>query len=256
MLKLKSKFLLLHILNHLLAICGLTWAILNSQFVWLAISFFSFLYVGIFGVNIGLHRYFAHRSFKTNRLGHWVLLISSFLPMLGSPMAWGSVHRLHHQTSDTIQDPHSPNQQGAIKSWFTFWPDIEIPLSACRDFLTKAEIVFLNKHYFTLAGIYALALFLLDWRLAVFVYAIPAVGCFHGASAIAVIPHKPLLGNYRSHETTDQSYNSMISWVLSLGEGWHNNHHYRPQNYRHGETWWEIDPSAFIIKHFFELTDK
>ncbi len=252
MLKLKRKFQLLHIVNHLLAIFGLVWAIANSQYLWLTIAFVCFLYVGIFGVNIALHRYFSHRSFETNRFGHWVLLISSFLPMLGSPIAWGGVHRLHHQTSDTAQDPHSPNHQSALSSWFTFWPKIEIPLSACRDFLTKSEIVFLNRHYFSLAVAYALVLFLIDWKLAVFAYAIPAVGCFHGAAAIAVIPHKAILGNYRSHETVDQSYNSFIAGVLSLGEGWHNNHHHRPQNYRHGEKWWELDPSAFIIKHIFK----
>jgi stearoyl-CoA desaturase (delta-9 desaturase) len=86
--------------------------------------------------------------------------------------------------------------------------------------------------------------------------AIPAVGCFHGASVIAVIPHLNTWGSYRNHNSGDSSKNSAIAWIFSLGEGWHNNHHNNPRNYRSGEKWWELDHSAFIIKHFLMIPDK
>jgi stearoyl-CoA desaturase (delta-9 desaturase) len=35
--------------------------------------------------------------------------------------------------------------------------------------------------------------------------------------------------------------------VLSLGEGWHNNHHAFPTSARHGLRWWQFDPSYFLI---------
>ena len=170
--------------------------------------------------------------------------------MLGSPVAWGSIHIYHHMVSDTEKDPHSPKNAGLLGSWFTVWPAIRIPLSVYRHFAKDKNIQFLDSHYFTFVIGYVLLLFAVNPLLVPFVFAIPAVGCFHGAAAIAVIPHCKNLGGYRNHETTDSSHNNFWAWVLSLGEGWHNNHHFDSKNYRHGEKWWELDPSAFIIKHF------
>jgi stearoyl-CoA desaturase (delta-9 desaturase) len=115
---------------------------------------------------------------------------------------------------------------------------------------------FIHRNYFLLVVLYATVLLLIDWKLLVFVMAIPAVGCFHGASVIAVIPHLNTWGSYRNHNSGDSSKNSAIAWIFSLGEGWHNNHHNNPRNYRSGEKWWELDHSAFIIKHFLMIPDK
>lgn len=247
---LRNKFYLLHLVTHSLAAYGIIWALYNHEYRWLLIAFACFLFAGIFGVNIALHRYFSHNSFKTSEAGFWFLLVSSVVPMLGSPAAWGSIHRFHHATSDTEKDPHNPNAIGFVRSWFTIWPQVEMPLSVFRSLVKDRRVYFLDRHYFSIVACYVITLLIIDWKLAAFVFAIPAAGCFHGAAAIATIPHTEGLGGYRNHETSDKSYNSALAGVLSLGEGWHNNHHHAPHKYRHGELWWEIDPSAFIIKHF------
>jgi stearoyl-CoA desaturase (delta-9 desaturase) len=36
--------------------------------------------------------------------------------------------------------------------------------------------------------------------------------------------------------------------IVSLGEGWHNNHHAFPTSARHGLRAWEIDPSWWAIR--------
>lgn len=244
------KFRLLHLFTHTAAILGLAWVFYTGQVGWLWVSLAAFLFAGIVGVNISLHRYFSHKSFRTGPLREWFLLISSFFPMLGSPAAWCSVHIYHHRWSDTEKDPHSPKNAGKFGSWFTIWPEMKIPLSYFRRFFRDKKMRFLHRHYFKLVVAYVVLLALIDPLLVPFLFAIPAVGCFHGAAAVAVLPHIRFPGNYRSHETRDNSYNSVLTWVLSLGEGWHNNHHHRAGNYRHGEKWWEIDPSAFIIKFF------
>lgn len=247
---LKIKFRVLHIIAHSLAAFGIYWAIKSHSFVWLWIAFGCFLYAGIFGVNIALHRYFSHNSFRTGKFGYWLLLMSSVLPLLGSPAAWGSIHRFHHANSDTDVDPHNPKTVGFFRSWFTAWPQTEMPLSIYRSLVKDRRVFFLDRHYFSIVFALTVVLTLIDWRLTVFALAIPAVGCFHGAAAIATIPHIKGLGGYRNHDSDDHSFNSPLAGVLSLGEGWHNNHHFRPGKYRHGEKWWEIDPSAFIIQHF------
>lgn len=47
---------------------------------------------------------------------------------------------------------------------------------------------------------------------------------------------------------TDQSRNNLLIGVLSLGEGWHNNHHAFPSSARHGFRWWQIDVSYYFIR--------
>ena len=36
--------------------------------------------------------------------------------------------------------------------------------------------------------------------------------------------------------------------LLSFGESWHHNHHAFPRSAVHGLRWWEIDPTAWLIR--------
>ena len=81
-------------------------------------------------------------------------------------------------------------------------------------------------------------LLLIDIRLAAALYALPAIGCFHGAQSIGVLPH---LWGYRRYNVNDKSHNNWLASILALGEGWHNNHHHFPSSAKQGFYWWEID---------------
>jgi stearoyl-CoA desaturase (Delta-9 desaturase) len=52
----------------------------------------------------------------------------------------------------------------------------------------------------------------------------------------------------RRFETSDTSRNSWILALLSLGDGWHNNHHFYPGSMRAGFYWWEVDVTGYIIR--------
>jgi stearoyl-CoA desaturase (delta-9 desaturase) len=187
------------------------------------------------------------------------MLLSSIPTSLGSPAMWCSVHRVHHVTSDTDKDPHNP-EYGPIKTWFAFWPKIVIPKRFFIPFLKTPELRFVHNYYFTINFIILVVLLLIDIKLAGFVYALPAIGCFHGAAAIGVLPHltgkaQTIMSGYRRYNVSDLSHNNWLAAVLSLGEGWHNNHHANPGRWWQGETWWEIDPPAFMIKHFFMVKE-
>jgi stearoyl-CoA desaturase (delta-9 desaturase) len=51
----------------------------------------------------------------------------------------------------------------------------------------------------------------------------------------------------RPFRSGDHSANNAAVALLSLGEGWHNNHHAFPTSARHGLFWWQFDPSYLII---------
>jgi stearoyl-CoA desaturase (delta-9 desaturase) len=73
----------------------------------------------------------------------------------------------------------------------------------------------------------------------------PATGCLNGVAAVTVIGH---IHGYTNHQVNDSAKNSWIANIMSLGEGWHNNHHARPYQWKQGEKWWEIDPPSWFIK--------
>ncbi|MEK7337090.1 MAG: acyl-CoA desaturase, partial [Nitrospirota bacterium] len=35
---------------------------------------------------------------------------------------------------------------------------------------------------------------------------------------------------------------------ITMGEGWHNNHHYYPASTRQGFYWWEVDMTYYCLK--------
>jgi len=252
-LSVTAKFRLLHIVNHIIALYCIFLAFSAEHYYWVLIGFFCFLYTGIVGVNVGLHRYFSHQSFKTTEFKEKILLFSSILTSLGSPAMWCSVHRLHHTTSDQDKDPHNP-KNGILKTWFAVWPKLHIPKRFLTPFLATKELRFVHYNYFLISFSIIIILAMIDIKLAGFLYCLPAIGCFHGAAAIGVLPHlqgRWQLG-YRTYETRDLSHNNWLASILALGEGWHNNHHANPGRWWQGEKWWEFDPPALMIKYFFK----
>jgi len=67
---------------------------------------------------------------------------------------------------------------------------------------------------------------------------------WHGTFCINSVMH--LVGR-RVFATTDDSRNSFVFAVATMGEGWHNNHHWAPGSAAQGFRWWEIDPSFYLL---------
>jgi stearoyl-CoA desaturase (delta-9 desaturase) len=59
---------------------------------------------------------------------------------------------------------------------------------------------------------------------------------------------------YRTYDTGDNSRNNAAVALVSLGEGWHNNHHHSPVAANHGHRWWEVDLSFLTILACAALT--
>jgi stearoyl-CoA desaturase (delta-9 desaturase) len=68
---------------------------------------------------------------------------------------------------------------------------------------------------------------------------------WHGTFTINSLSH--LFGT-RRFPTTDTSKNSWFLALVTLGEGWHNNHHYFMASARQGFYWWEIDITFYLLK--------
>ncbi|RMG58146.1 MAG: acyl-CoA desaturase, partial [Gammaproteobacteria bacterium] len=66
----------------------------------------------------------------------------------------------------------------------------------------------------------------------------------HATLAINSLAHR--FGS-RRYATRDDSRNNFWLALLTLGEGWHNNHHHYAASARQGFRWWEVDITWYIL---------
>jgi stearoyl-CoA desaturase (delta-9 desaturase) len=68
---------------------------------------------------------------------------------------------------------------------------------------------------------------------------------YHGTYTINSLSH--VFGRQR-YKTGDASRNNLWLAIITLGEGWHNNHHHYQASCRQGIRWWEFDPTYYTLK--------
>jgi len=246
-------FIILHI-----GCLGVIW----TGWSWAAVVTAGVLYVvRMFAITGLYHRYFCHRAYKTSRPVQFLFALLGLTAVQRGPLWWAAVHRHHHAHSDEDVDAHSPVCKGFLWShvgWLTSSRNFPTDYKKVRDLEKFPELVFLNR--FDLIGpfllIGGLAVFgaVLEslapglgtnaWQMIVWGFFISTTVLFHATCAINSFAHT--LGGKR-FDTGDESRNSLILALVTLGEGWHNNHHQYQSSARQGFYWWEIDISYYII---------
>jgi stearoyl-CoA desaturase (delta-9 desaturase) len=76
-------------------------------------------------------------------------------------------------------------------------------------------------------------------------FIVPTVCLYHATFAINSLAH--IVGT-RLYATGDDSRNNAVLALLTLGEGWHNNHHHCMSSARQGVRWWEIDLTFIALR--------
>jgi len=233
------------LLAHAGALVGVVLVGVSWQLVALAAASY---FVRMWAITTGYHRYFSHRSFKTSRAFQFFLALVGTLAAQKGPLWWAAHHRDHHRHSDQEDDIHSPKQKGFIWShvgWILSRKHNETKTHKIKDMARYPELRWLDR-YPLVPPLAAAALLWIFFGPAVFVWAglVATVALWHGTFTINSLCH---VYGRRRFETTDTSKNSLILALITLGEGWHNNHHYYPGSTRQGFYWWEIDISYYSL---------
>jgi stearoyl-CoA desaturase (Delta-9 desaturase) len=202
------------------------------------------------------HRYGAHRQFTMSkgweRFFHvftWAVHGSSYL----NPRAYAIMHRMHHAFSDTPKDPHSPVQQRNFFAmmWRTKeqyenikyrrveveprfdggYPEWKLIDETLGGMVTSVA-------WGTLYALYYIA-FATHWWMFLLLPFHWFLGPTHGA-IVNWFGHK--LG-YRNYDSDDNSKNTLVFDVLTMGELFQNNHHKWGQSPNFAVRWFEIDPA-------------
>jgi len=205
------------------------------------------------GVGVGLHRYFAHRSFKTSRWFQFVLALMA-ASVFGDAVRFAGKHRLHHRYVDSTNDTHTP-LKGFWSCWYgslldNGYTDAEL-CAAAPDLTRYPELMWLHRHSRVPGLVLFAIVFLIGGVSGV------AIGVLLG---LTLVLNQSSMVNYFCHkygrrrfDTRDRSTNNALIAALSFGEGWHNNHHHYPATARAGFCWWEIDMYYWVIWLFEKL---
>ena len=221
----------------------------NSASWWLILAFWVLL--SGYGVGVTLHRLLSHKAFDVSPYTRKVLSLLSCFCIQGSPIFWVNVHRgYHHRFSDTEKDIHSP-VNGKLWSYFLWTCKIDIASLSYKyvpDLLRDKFQVGLSKYYFQLIWLGWILSFVMS---PVIFYSLVTaqVITMHMEFCVNLFCHTKMIpGSYRNFETKDNSVNYWLFGLLCWGIGYHNNHHFKPNNYNFGHTPREFDPTVLLIK--------
>jgi stearoyl-CoA desaturase (delta-9 desaturase) len=247
-------FILLH-----LACFSVVWV----GFSWVAFGICVAMYlVRMFALSAFYHRLFAHRAYQTSRTMQFVFAILGNTALQRGPLWWAATHRHHHQYSDTPEDVHSPLYGGFWLShvgWIFHRANEGTREALIKDLMRYPELVFLDKFDWLVPLLTAAALYGLGYwltivaphygasasQILVWGFIISTVALFHASVTINSLAH---VWGGRRYETQDQSRNNFVLSLLTLGEGWHNNHHRFPTRVKLGIAWWEIDVTYLLLR--------
>jgi stearoyl-CoA desaturase (delta-9 desaturase) len=232
--------------------------------IWTGVSWWSvtmaivLYYVRMFGVTAGYHRYFAHRAYKTSRVGQFLLAVLATSSAQKGALWWAAHHRHHHRSSDTEDDIHAP-KFGFFNShvgWVLNPDNDATDYAAIPDMAKYPELRFLNEFHLLVpfalgAASYFFGMWMGNaWEGLVVGFFWSTVALWHGTFTINSLTH---LWGKRVYPTNDDSRNSFLLAMITCGEGWHNNHHYYQAAARQGFKWWELDPSYLALKVFASI---
>jgi stearoyl-CoA desaturase (Delta-9 desaturase) len=231
---------------HLLAIVGV--AMLGFSWWGLGAALF-FYYARMFFVTGVYHRYFSHRTYKTSRWFQFLLALGTTTTVQKGALWWAAHHRHHHKHSDLPSDLHSPVTNSFWWShlgWILAHDFNATEHDTIKDFARYPELRWLDRYWwvpqiFTISAVYLLG----GWTGIVWVVGVSTVMLWHGTFTINSLSH--VFGR-RRYDTSDDSRNNWVLALVTMGEGWHNNHHHYQTSCRQGFRWYEVDATYYILR--------
>jgi len=205
------------------------------------------------GVTIGYHRLLSHGAVKTSPFIRGVFALFGTLSLQGGPLLWVTFHRAHHLWNEDRRDPHS-SARGFLWSHL-LWMFYKNPngfsqmrsRTLVRDLSSSSWLKFLDKNAMAINLTAAAIFFVIFRRMDLLLWAFPLriVVLWHCAWLVNSYCHRAsLVGKERKSILR----NSFLVAMIGYGEGWHQNHHLRPDSANFQHKWWQIDPGWMVIR--------
>lgn len=211
------------------------------------ISLLIFLvYLRVFFVAGGIHRYFSHKSFKLNRFWQFIFAVGGTLCLQNSIFWWAERHRQHHRYADTAQDPHE-RSEGAFWSHILWLMEDTKPVDVKKipDLAKYPELRFLDSNYQFVNAVFALSILVLfGTHFFAWGYCLATVISWHLIFVVNSLCHR---FGYKNFDGKNESRNIWVLSLINLGEGLHNNHHERAFSPNNRVKKFELDLTYCIL---------
>jgi len=220
-----------------------------------------------FGITVGVHRLWAHRSYEAHAIVRFILFLCNSVANQGTIYHWARDHRVHHKFSETAADPHDATRGFfyAHIGWLLVKKDPEVVKAGREmdfsDLMADPFVAFQKKFdpWFTLY-----MCFVMPAQVASYCWGEEFWNTFFVAGALryVCVLHFTWCVNSAAHLYGDHPYdfmsypaeNPFVSWV-AVGEGWHNWHHKYPFDYAASEFGIssQFNPSKLFIDVFASM---
>ena len=239
---------------HLLAVVAILYMILADSFSWWSAGL-GLLWFGFCGLSItgGYHRLFAHPTYRARGFLRFFYLLFGAASVQNSALKWSSDHRVHHGKVDQVEDPYNINEGfwWAHVGWVLYKDPRKDQLDNVKDLKKDPLVMFQHKHYIAMAIVGAVVIpGLLGMIWGDPVGAILMAGFlrlvfqWHATFSINSVAH--ILGK-QPYSTKNSARDSLITALITFGEGYHNYHHVFQGDYRNGIRWFHFDPTKWFV---------
>ena len=230
-------------------------------------GFLVFYVLNILAMSLGYHRYFTHKAFETSRPMRYALAALAQFGVYGSLRRWCADHRRHHSFPDAPGDIHSPHVDNrgrpiaglaGIRHAHLGWAYDDVTTNLAlygKGIVGDPAIEWAHRTrfvWFAVSIVIAPALWGLAFGgMAAVPGTVMVAGFLRGALALHAIAAVNSFGHchgYQNFAVGDASRNNLLLGYLTLGEGWHNNHHAHARAASNRVRWWELDPTAWLIR--------
>lgn len=207
------------------------------------------------------HRYFAHNQFAVGPKSRVVFSYYTSICGYSTPFYWIVQHLHHHRNSDMPNDVHSPKNGlwHALILWMfdskrinSVFEDRSSKVLAIKT-LRDIHVTNASKWFIELNVIFYVILFFISKELFVLWAASYVLELIKFGAINSILHIKNFPGNYKNHTLKDDSHNNLFLGFITMGFGWHNNHHNDSKKLSLHEKWWEIDLEAIIGNIFAKV---
>ena len=247
-------------------------SISTFEIVCVIASFYTFC----ISVGVGIHRLWAHGSYKANKFVEFLLAIVSAGTLQGPILAWVSDHDNHHSYTDILgKDPHTPlkyclleenkneySTKGKLKGFF--WSHMgwmldgertkkRIEKSALKRLGKNKIVMWQFRNYWKIAVLVNTLLpfcigYVIGGNLQYGVAGFVFIGIGRAIQQQATFCINSLVHFFGSKKYVNGTAGDIpLLFFMFLGENWHNFHHAFPRDYRNGHKWYHLDAHKWII---------
>ena len=199
----------------------------------------------------GYHRLFAHKTYRAAWPVRLFYILFGAASGQGPALVWAADHRKHHARTDTGEDPYNIRQGfwWAHVGWLFFRSPVDLHL--VRDLDRDPLVRFQDRHYLSLL----LAMGFLVPTLIAWTWGDAAGGLLLGGFLRLALQYQATFSinslahsiGSRPYSTSVSARDSLVTAIVTLGEGYHNYHHRFPADYRNGIRFFHFDPTKWCV---------